>query len=260
MPTRDKAALYREVGKYLEGIASFCAEAKAVGGKTIPTLDSPKDYASHEEFRRWVCQCTGTHRITFELCGMRQDERQRPILEEIEKKLWDDFGENTPDSVLNISVVYRNIGQWQAALEGRKIEQSKKIEKALGKAEDVTGSFILLPGADKFAEGTDPKEVLRNGFACSGRVTQFLVPQETEKDSWEHRVEKAVYDLYRQLGIATLLDISKFAKQPLKNVLCVGMHVCTQVHGIAGKGRFLPVFVYLDLQSGKITVQCEAFD
>ena len=35
--------------------------------------------------------------------------------------------------------------------------------------------------------------------------------------------------------------------------------MCTQVHGINNKARFMPIFVSVDLCSGKTRVQCDAF-
>lgn len=67
-----------------------------------------------------------------------------------------------------------------------------------------------------------------------------------------------VYDLYCQLGVVTLLNFQK-KLPPLANTPCVGMHLCTQVHGISNKARFLPIYVTVDLLKGKTRVHCDAF-
>ena len=54
---------------------------------------------------------------------------------------------------------------------------------------------------------------------------RFVTPEE---DASQNKIENAVYDLYRQLGVVTLLDPER--DQPdLAHTPCVGMHLCTQV-------------------------------
>jgi hypothetical protein len=83
---------------------------------------------------------------------------------------------------------------------------------------------------------------------------QFINPEE---DINPNKIENAVYDLYRQLGIVTLLDLKKLP--PLASTPCVGMHLCTQVHGISNKARFLPIYVTVGFLTGKTRVHCDAF-
>ena len=86
-------------------------------------------------------------------------------------------------------------------------------------------------------------------------MVQFITPEENEGYS---KIQNALYDLYRQLGVVTLLDPSK-ELPPLANTPCVGMHLCTQVHGIANKARFLPLYVTVNIPEGKTRVYCDAF-
>ena len=97
--------------------------------------------------------------------------------------------------------------------------------------------------------------VLRNAFAKTGRVVQFVTPEE---DASQNKIENAVYDLYRQLGVVTLLDPER--DQPdLAHTPCVGMHLCTQVQWISNKARFLPLYITVDLMEGRVQVHCDAF-
>ena len=59
--------------------------------------------------------------------------------------------------------------------------------------------MFVLPGQENYGAG-DPKSVLRNAFAQTGRVVQFVTPEE---DASQNKIENAVYDLYRQLGVVT---------------------------------------------------------
>ena len=124
----------------------------------------------------------------------------------------------------------------------------------IGKTETVTACIFVLPGQEQYTEG-DPKQVLRNAFARTGRVVQFITPEE---NGGNDKIRSAVYDLYRQLGVVALLDSAKVLP-PLANTPCVGMHLCTQVHGIANRARFLPVYVTVNIPEGKTRVQCDAF-
>lgn len=99
--------------------------------------------------------------------------------------------------------------------------------------------MFVLPGQENYGAG-DLKSVLRNAFAQTGRVVQFVTPEE---DASQNKIENAVYDLYRQLGVVTLLD-SERDQPDLAHTPCVGMHLCTQVHGDLNKALFSSVLHY----------------
>ena len=145
----------------------------------------------------------------------------------------------------------------------------------LGKTNKVVGCLCLIKDKKSYRLGRfdlDPKSAVRNGFGRSGRVVQFVVPEKIETYSsvrkqeradkaLKNKIEKSVNDLYRQLGIISLLDTEKVKAEAFMGVeTCVGMDVFTQVEGINNKGRFLPIFVSVDLQNGKTRVYCDAFE
>ena len=71
---------------------------------------------------------------------------------------------------------------------------------------------MVLPGAESYKpkgkdDGGDPKRALRIAFAKTGRLTQFIEPEDS-KDSPEIRARVAVRDLMRQLG---------FVPEPARN-------------------------------------------
>lgn len=134
------------------------------------------------------------------------------------------------------------------------ITRCGEIAELLGDTDAVTACIFVLPGQENYVVG-DPKSVLRNAFAKTGRVVQFVTPEE---DASQNKIENAVYDLYRQLGVVTLLD-PKRDQPDLTHTPCVGMHLCTQVQGISNKARFLPLYITVDLIEGKTRVHCDAF-
>ena len=134
------------------------------------------------------------------------------------------------------------------------ITRCGEIVEVLDDTDGVTACIFTLPGQENYGVG-DPKSVLRNAFAKTGRVVQSVTPEENAS---QNKTENAVNDLYRQLGVVTLLDPKQ--KQPnLAYTPCVGMHLCTQVQGISNKARFLPLYITVDLIEGKTRVHCDAF-
>lgn len=256
----DKAALHQAIYSLLGDMVRGQAEADRVKltGQKFTIYKAPDEYESHEDFRSWVCQCAGTTHITFELYGLWKDSIQQELLKQVQNKLQQDFGDEADDSCLKIQFVTKEVGNLADAMPDNKkqtqIQRCEEIAKQLGMTDAVTACIFILPGREHYAKG-DPKAVLRNAFARTGRVVQFINPEENIN---QHKVESAVHDLYRQLGIVTLLDFRKKIP-PMADTPCIGMHLCTQVHGISNKARFLPIYITVNLQRGKVTVNCDAF-
>lgn len=263
VPVRDKADLYQQILAHLNEMADS-AEAATPRRARISKLlcfENPQEYKTREDFRKWVAVCTETDRIKFEIYGLSQDHQQAHLMEQLEEKLLNDFGLNTENSALIIDIVRCEAGDMQTKLvddsKAGKIERCDELVEKLGDASGVVACLFVIPGAKVYSTGGDPKQIIRNAFAQTGRVVQFIVPENEDK---EIAIENAVYDLYRQLGITNLLNLERARNHPYANVRCVGMHIFTQVHGMMNKGRFLPVYVDVDLQNGRTRVQCSAFD
>ena len=258
----DKASLHQSIFGLLRdcGMAWEQPEATRVSGRgqRFSRLHNPQEYASSEEFRQWVKKCVETDEINFEIYGLWQDPVQQELLHQIQTKIEQDFGPNTPASCLQIRCICKEVGNLTDAMpddrKETKIRYCEEIADVIGKAEAVTACIFVLPGQDQYPQG-DPKQVLRNAFAKTGRVVQFITPEESEGYS---KIQNAVYDLYRQLGVVTLLNPTK-KLPPLAHTPCIGMHLCTQVHGIANKARFLPLYVTVNIPEGKTRVYCDAF-
>ena len=261
-PVGDKVAIYEQLFKMLEEDVekASCGE-RVTSRASISCYDTPSKYPSRESFREWASLCCETNYIRFELYGLQNEEDQK-LLSAVKEKIEEDFGDNSADSKLRIEIVLKNVGDMCLELldseKQTKINRHKEIVEYLGKTEDVVGCICCIPAAEKYNDQQDPKGIVRNAFALTGRVVQFINPVR-EKENIKQKIDHAVYDLYRQIGLAFLIDVDKYSKQKFSQVKCVGMHVCTQVQGRLNKGRFLPVFISVDLLNGKTRVQCSAF-
>ena len=264
VPVKDKAELYHQILANLNEVVDSAEAATPKRVINLPHFKSPQEYKTCEGFRKWVAMCAETDRIKFEIYGLSQDSRQALLMDLLEEKLVSDFGHNNENSALTVDIVRCEAGNMQTKLiddsRNGKIERCDDIVDELGDADGVVACLFVIPGAEDYKTGGDPKQVIRNAFAQTDRVVQFVVPEGEGETPSKHKIENAVYDLYRQLGVTNLLDVEKAQNHPFANVRCVGMHIFTQVHGVMNKGRFLPVYVDVDLLSGKTRVQCSAFD
>ena len=256
----DKASLYQSILTLLENMVGERPEATRISprGHKFSCFSNPQEYANSEEFRQWVSKCVETDEIIFEIYGLWNDPAQQELLQQVQAKIEQDFGPNRETSCLRIHCVRKEVGNLtDAMLDNRKetkIQRCDEIVDAIGESNIVTACIFILPGQEQYSQG-DPKQVLRNAFARTGRVVQFITPEGNDKYD---KIPNAVYDLYRQLGVVTLLDFNK-GVPPLANTPCLGMHLCTQVHGIANKARFLPLYVTVNIPEGKTRVHCDAF-
>ena len=262
VPVRDKAEAYKEFLCLLSNYVDEPTPPSRITKKQgkITCHKSPQDYESTEKFRKWVSSCIETNHICFELYGILDNPKHAALLEQVSEKIMKDFGSNEIESCMIIEVAKKEIGDIAKPVnKEQKCARCDEIRDELGDTNDVVACICIIPGSDSYEANTDPKIIIRNAFACSGRVVQFMVA-DNEDENYEQKVKHAVYDLYRQLGIVTLLNIDKLESHRFKDVACVGMYVFTQVHGINSKARFMPVWLTVDLHHGKTRVQCDAFE
>lgn len=263
VPVKDKAEVY---DRFLNLLSDFIEKpdspTRINSRQKLSCYKSPNDYATKEDFRAWVASCTESKYIRFELYGMLDNSMHNALLDEVCNKILDDFGENNPNSCLTIEIEKKEIEDIAEAVENKndKPMRCDEIREKLGDTNEVVACICIIPGSESYKSDSDPKLIIRNAFARSGRVVQFMVAPEDEEKNIEQKVLHAVHDLYRQLGIVMLMNLEKLKSHTLKNISCVGMHVCTQVQGLNNKARFMPVFVSVDLQTGTTRVQCDAFE
>ena len=133
---------------------------------------------------------------------------------------------------------------------------------SIDNATETTACIILLPGKDNFKQ-SDPKDTIRCGFALRNRLTQFITPWNSvdSENIVENKIASTIEDLCRQLGYVRDFDEKvKENEESLAHTPIIGMHVMTQLKTIYGKARFLPLCVELDYITGKVYVECDAFE
>ena len=142
------------------------------------------------------------------------------------------------------------------------LKRINEIGKEMEAAEQITACIVLLPGKESFDKG-DPKDAIRCGFALKNRLTQFIVPWDNTKDekTVANKITSAIEDLCRQLGYVREIDEKLVNTEgTLIHTHILGIHVMTQIKTIYGKARFLPLCVEVDYISGKVYVECDAFE
>jgi len=264
VPIKDKAEAYEAIFELLVSIVDKPSIPERISTRQkLHYYKSPNEYETREDFRKWVVSCTETHKIHFELYGLLNNSSHQSLLTAIRDKITSDFGEENNNSCLSVNIVLKEIGDIANPVSKYdKVQRCDEIKEELGETNDVVACICVIPGADadEYKDDKDPKPIIRNAFARSGRIVQFIVAS-TEQESFNNqKVEHTVYDLYRQLGITTLLNTEQLKSYKLKDVACIGMHICTQIQNIRKKARFMPLFVSHDLATGRTRVQCAAFE
>ena len=270
----EKEQCYRQILELLKDrVRESGAATKKNADYRIPAYETPQKYASREKFREWVRRCAETECITFELYGMSKSAEETVVLDALHEQLKEDFGADSKESCLKVEILRLDSNSMVLPLPGWKrddeIQNSDRIRRLLTPVDGVTACLFVLPGEKAF-HAYDPKASIRHAFALTGRITQFIQPKDDDEEAdkpegdFGQRVKRAVYDLYRQIGVTTFINTdkldSKTAQKRLADVPCFGMHVYTQVHGIRNNGQYLPVFVETDLLNGKTKVYCSAFE
>ena len=136
-------------------------------------------------------------------------------------------------------------------------DKMRQIAAGFGEVHEPTVTYVELAGENAFDAGTDPKQAIRIGLARTGRLSQFF--DKTSDTSPEHRVERAVLDSLRQLGLF---------RQPDLTVQGIGLldHVGVWlVKPKRGKERwmqteYIPVFVYLDSEESRVYATAPGLD
>lgn len=207
-----------------------------------------------------IKECIEGNRLNLEVY-YRDDAIE--CAKEIMDKLNNIF-QTTEEMVFDIKMC--RLGKLGEALDNSEkvsvLKRIKEIEKEVEAAKQITACIILLPGKDKFIQG-DPKDAIRCGFALRNRLTQFITPWNNDdvEEGVSNKITSAIEDLCRQLGYVRGLDAKVMAAEDsLVHTPIIGMHVMTQIKTIYGKARFLPLCVQLDYISGKIYVECDAFE
>lgn len=254
---KDKAEFYDQLYKMLGNYVS------------VPEVPS-KCGATHAHFckdvlsrRKRLAACTASNLLNLEVYCYDKD---RSLAKYIFDEIGEYFGINEEyKSIIDIHTQIIGLGERGDAMSGdgysqvlNKIEQ---IKSCIPYAKELTAAVIVLPGKEFFQIG-DPKGAIRAGFADTGRVTQFITPDQDEKVI-SHKVTATVLDLFRQLGYTEPIQEKDSSGKWSTTVM--GLHVFTQLEPLYGRGRkdrarYLPIYVTYEPVSGETFVDCDALE
>ena len=120
VPVRDKAEAYKRFLNLLSDYIDKPGNPSRISRQQkLQCYKSPKDYATQEDFREWVASCAETKHIRFELYGMLDNCTHSALLDEVCKKIYEDFGEGNEGSCITIEVVKKEIGDIADAIENK---------------------------------------------------------------------------------------------------------------------------------------------
>lgn len=273
----EKKDIYNSVFSYIadmvqeiEGVSRVKNKRNAPKKLKLDTLNLNKELTKEQRnlFSNRMKECVETDHITIEVYAT---DNTIQCAEKIIDRLESIFETNE-----NIGFTIKRcaLGSMGERLESSEsasiIKRIREIEKKLEPVTEPTACIVVLPGKEEFKQ-EDPKAAIRCGMALTKRMTQFIIPwddkveknakKDVKKDVVENKITSAIEDLCRQLGYVRKFDESVEEK---KNLLIhtpvVGMHAMTQIRTIYGKARFLPLYVEMDYVSGKVFVECDAFE
>ncbi|MBD5532609.1 MAG: RNAseH domain-containing protein [Lachnospiraceae bacterium] len=246
----------------VDGVERVKRSKNAMKKLKLDEINFNKELTDEQRFRvaSRIKECIEDNRLNLEVY-------YRDDAIECAKEIMDKFKnifQTTEEMVFDIKMC--QLGKLGEALDNSEsasvLKRIKEIEKEVEVAKQITACIVLLPGKDKFVQG-DPKDAMRCGFALRNRLTQFITPwnnDDVEKGVL-NKITSAIEDLCRQLGYVRGLDAKVMDREDsLVHTPIIGMHVMTQIKTIYGKARFLPLCVQLDYISGKIYVECDAFE
>lgn len=201
---------------------------------------------------RWVTIPDAVPPQTGKIDDIPRKSRRPPIditLDELISTA-DEVGEKTGkthyDAVLrrvkDQGLLKRARGGSTSVADGLRLDEVVSLVGLVGAGKSVLANMLIVCLA---------KRGLRIAFAKTGRLTQFIEPEDS-KDSPEIRARVAVRDLMRQLG---------FVPEPARNsrgidtsIPAIGLKVYNSGNGKA-RASF-PYCVRQDMRSGAVTVYC----
>jgi len=272
LPMIDRIHIHQALAAKLNDVVIPADYAVRIN-KKLDNLRVDISKMEKEIFRRRIAQAIGTTNLAIEIyCN---DDSQ--IGEKVYRRIMEHFGVTEdvtifPELTVNISM--KPLGKIGDPLDSKlqKLERFERriaeIKRAYGEANvRPTACIIVLPGKESFSDISelDPKNAIRAGFAQTGRLTQFIRPELEENDgeetelSEESRINSAIYDLYRQLGL--LLPYSRDVKKDTVDfsIPAMGIHIVNYKSTPYGTIEPFPLFVTANYQTGRVTVDCGFF-
>ena len=255
VPIKDKAVIFEQLAELLKDFAEPVASPERIKSLVMKTVQTP------EVRRKRLADITELSEITFEIYA---NSGSGAVVDSLKNSIEDFFGsDETLNGIMRINILEKSLGVLGDAMESDKCEdimlRIAEVESDISESSNSV-AFVVLPNKDKFNVG-DPKKALRAGFAATGRLTQFITPDE---DKVEHKTNSAFKDMLRQLGYTERFDDNFIAKHELLSYDIIGVHTFTQLEPVSGKSkydraRFLPIYVVYNPASGKVSVMCDIF-
>ena len=265
----EKKDIYDGVYSYImdmvqkvQGVSRIRRTRNAAQKLKLDTINFNRELTEEQRLflARRMKACTESDHITFEVYAA---ENHVNCAEKIMEKLEQVF---QTGAEMAFSIKLCGLGSMGDALESSDpaavLKRIHEIEQKLAPAAELTACIVVLPGKDDFTEG-DPKKAIRCGMALRNRLTQFIMPwkEDAEDCVADNKITSAIEDLCRQLGyIRGLEEAVEENEQLLVHTPVIGTHIMTQVRTLYGKARFLPLYVEMDYVSGKVFVECDAFE
>lgn len=139
------------------------------------------------------------------------------------------------------------------AAKVNRLEEIRQHFPAISDTLPAVGALMEL--ATKFEDNKDPKEALRQGMARMGYLTQFI-SADADEATLEHRAQRAVLDLLRQLGVLANKPAFTIKGVSLPSPLHIfGLWIVRRNSRFAGRLAEFPLLLHIHPDTGKISVK-----
>ncbi|SOD89283.1 pPIWI_RE module domain-containing protein [Spirosoma fluviale] len=140
------------------------------------------------------------------------------------------------------------------AAKATRLEEIRQHLPTLSDDQPAVG--VLMELANNFDTNKDPKEALRQGMARVGYLTQFISAEAKLEDTLEHRAQRAVLDLLRQLGVLSCKPAFAIKGHSLPTPLHIfGLWIVRQNSRFLGRLAEFPLLLHIHPDTGKISVK-----
>lgn len=258
---KEKEFIYRGIYSLLADVVDVVPSlSKALSRKRKLHPDD-----SIEAIYRNLRLNTGKEQLTIEIYSYDSDIDVAKIIKDLATEILLPDKHISQDFKINICL--KPLGSYAEAMPWEEYNKTsakesriQQIESSLSKIEQnqVVGAIILLPDGRASSATRDVKDLLRCGFALSGRLTQFFIPNKQGRESsFEHKMKVAIWDLLRQFGYSKVVEPMKGL--PTNTVVAINAQSnLTSIYG--KKARTIPMSLTLtyDGADGKIVVESPA--
>lgn len=262
LPMKDKDAIHTELHRILQNIIE--QSPQKIEQFIFRSGKMPDKINFGDTFRAEIAQAIGDNKLALEIYS----DGNEKLVEDIRQMINEHFNirndeEKKEDLKITINYIDTRNSGILSNLEGKnELEKHEKrirlIRDYITKATQVTACIVILPyqdneGNDYFNFSEDPKKAIRAGLAMTGRLTQFLTPNDTENKMY--RLQVALLDLYRQLGY---VNYGETNSKLIANygVPVSALHVVNFKKTPYGNFNRMPVLITCDKNKGQVLAEC----